>query len=105
MEADGVVHPADPGGKHHSGKLFRQVKADQKQGGREPRVKGGGDIFKGPDQQEGISNICSILRITTSTADEAKDDPRIRTDMIIPAVSRAFLAPMRLTMAGAQKHN
>ncbi|VFZ97366.1 Uncharacterised protein [Klebsiella pneumoniae] len=58
--------------------------------------------LKVPTSRKGISNICSILRITTSTADEAKDDPRIRTDMIIPAVSRAFLAPMRLTMAGAQ---
>ncbi len=40
----------------------------------EARVKGGRDIFKSSHQQEGISNICSILRITTSTADEAKDD-------------------------------
>jgi hypothetical protein len=76
MEADGVIHPAHPGGKHHPDSCFDRLKPIRNRVAESRGLKAEEIYLKVPTSRKGISNICSILRITTSTADEAKDDPK-----------------------------
>ncbi|MOA63514.1 hypothetical protein D3C78_1892660 [compost metagenome] len=58
--------------------------------------------LKQPTIRNGISNICKVFRITTSSGVEANEEPIIRIDMISPASNSAFFPPMRFTMSGAK---
>ncbi|MNF08059.1 hypothetical protein D3C80_2083740 [compost metagenome] len=58
--------------------------------------------MKMPTSRNGTSNICRVLRKITAVTESACDEPMIRADIITPAISSAFLPPMRLMINGAK---
>ena len=58
-----------------------------------------------PTNRNGTSNICRVFSKMTWLTVSANDEPMIRIDMMVPAISRAFFPPIRFTISGAKPLN